>query len=254
MSVIRRFVEHASRNRVVTKRLPKDFGGIRFCASPDAALSFWKQGVESDLFDYAREFVHPGHVVWDIGANVGLFTFSAAQRAGLAGNVVAVEADIWLAELLNRSATMQPEESAPISVLSAAVFDSMGIASFCIANRGRASNFLAVAKGNSQTGGVRATNSVVTITLDWLLEQGPQPDVVKIDVEGAELNVLKGGLRLLHESHPVLLCEVSHVHARDEVTSLLIDCGYTLFDWGSPQRERVQRCAFNTLALPPKLA
>jgi FkbM family methyltransferase len=252
MMLFRNLVEHFSRNRVLKKRLPRDFGRVPFLASPDAALSYWKSGVKSDLFDLAREFVVPGSVVWDVGANVGLFTFAAAHRAGPSGRVVAIEADLWLAGLLNRSARMQPPTSAPVQVLPVAASDSSKIAAFCIANRSRASNFLEEAVGSSQTGGVRSTTHVVTITLDWLLEQGPAPNVVKIDVEGAELSVLKGGLRVIAEARPVILCEVRQ--AKDVVTGLLIDHGYTLYDWDSPTRSKVDLACYNTLALPPDWA
>lgn len=252
MSPVRRLIECLSRNRVLKKHLPKDLGGVSFLASPDASLFYWKPGVQSDLFDFAREFVLPGSVVWDIGANVGLFTFAAAHRAGPAGRVVAVEADLWLAGVLLRSVGMQPPTSAPIEILPVATSDSSGIAVFCIANRGRASNFLAEAGGRSQTGGVRSENHVITITLDWLLEQGPAPNVVKIDVEGAELSVLKGGLRVLAEARPVILCEVGR--ATDAVTDLFLKHGYALYDWDSPSRPRVDRACYNTLALPPGLA
>jgi tRNA G37 N-methylase Trm5 len=50
-----------------------------------------------------RELVRPGTTVWDIGANVGLFSFAAAS---LGAQVVAVEADIWLANLMQRSAQL----------------------------------------------------------------------------------------------------------------------------------------------------
>ena len=49
-----------------------------------------------------------GSVVWDIGANVGLFAFAAASLAGPGGQVVAMEPDAWLVQLLRRSAKMQP--------------------------------------------------------------------------------------------------------------------------------------------------
>ena len=211
-------LERISRGRVLKRHLPQEFGRCPLLVSPDASLRFWKPWIESDLFDFAKEFVLPGHVVWDIGANVGLFSVAAACRAGKSGQVIAVEADIWLAELLQQSVALQPTTSAPIEIIPAAASDSIALKSFYIARRGRAANFLSGMTGSTQTGGIRETHHVVTITLDWLMKQGSVPDVVKIDVEGAEFDVLRGGLHMIAQASPVILCEVSDY--ADEVSEL----------------------------------
>ena len=249
MNPLRTLVERLSRGRILKRHLPTDFGSVPILVSPDAALSLWKTRTESDLFDFAREFVETGSVVWDVGANVGLLSIAAAQRAGVSGKVMAVEADIWLAALLRKSAAMQPPTSAPIQVIPAAVFDSPTIASFNVAKRGRASNFLTVTGGSTQTGGVRETVSVLTITLDWLLEQGAAPSVLKIDVEGAECNVLRGAERVLAEARPVVLIEVWD-DSRTEATEMLLQNDYKLYNWDATPRVRIEKACFNTLAVP----
>ncbi len=252
MNPLRTLMERLSRGRTLKRHLPADLGSVPILASPDAALTFWKTRTKSDLFDFALEFVQTGSVVWDVGANVGLFSIAAAQRAGASGKVVAIEADIWLAALLRKSAAMQPPTSARVQVIPAAVFDSPTIASFNVANRGRASNFLAETggAGSTQTGGVRETVSVLTITLDWMLEQGPAPSVMKIDVEGAECRVLRGARRVLAEARPVVLIEVFE-DSRAEATEILLQNNYKLYNWDSKPRVSIDRACFNTLALPP---
>jgi FkbM family methyltransferase len=249
LNLLRTSIERLSRDRVFTRHLPKRCGSVPILVSPDASLNFWKSRVESDLFDFAEEFVEPGSVVWDVGANVGLLTVAAAQRAGVSGKVIAVEADIWLASLLRKTAAIQPASSASIQVLPAAVFDSLSIASFNVAMRGRASNFLSGLEGSSQTGGVRETVSVLTITLDWLLDHVAVPTVLKIDVEGAEINVLKGAQRVLAQARPLILMEVCN-RARTAVTEILLLNGYQLFDWDAKPRVEVQRACYSTLAIP----
>jgi FkbM family methyltransferase len=244
----RDLIERFSRRRVLKRHLPADLGACPLLVSPDASLRFWKAKIESDLFDFAREFVRPGSVVWDIGANVGLFSVAAAQRAGQSGWVIAVEADIWLAGLLEQSAALQPATSARICVVPAAASDSISLKEFNIARRGRASNFLSGTTGSLQTGGIRCVQHVVSITPDWLLEQSAAPEVVKIDVEGAELDVLRGGLRVIASARPVVLCEVKF-HA-DEVTRIFSELGYSLYDWDAHPRVPVSRACCNTLAVP----
>ncbi|MGA9672699.1 MAG: FkbM family methyltransferase [Terracidiphilus sp.] len=246
----RALLERLSRNRILKRHLPAEFRRVPILVSPEASLSFWKPRLNSDLFDFASEFVSPGKVVWDIGANIGLFSIAAAERAGSAGTVIAVEADIWLANLLRKSASLQPKSSAPIQVLPVAVADSLGIATFNIAKHGRAGNFLSVSGGSPEAGGIRESVITITVTLDWLLEQGiPAPQILKIDVESAETLILRGAQRILSDVKPFLLCEVFS-SSRDAVTDTLLRYGYTLFDWDSKPRVQTTHATFNTLAIP----
>ena len=249
MSLPRRLLERISRRITLKRRLGPEFGRAPLLVSPGASLSFWWPHLASDLFAFAEEYVSPGSVVWDIGANVGLLSIAAAQRAGPSGQVITVEADLWLAALLQRSVAMQGPQAAPVRVITAAMYRELGLAQFHIAQRSRATNHLALATGGTQTGGVRQTVDVVTLTLDWLLDQCGPPQVLKIDVEGAEADVLRGAQRVLSEARPVLLCEVYEANAA-YVTETLHAHNYRLFDWDTHPRVSVATACYNTLALP----
>jgi FkbM family methyltransferase len=163
--------------------------------SPDAALHYWKPRVERTdprLLNSALEVLQKGDVVWDVGANVGLFSFVAAGLVGPAGRVLAIKPDLWLAGLLRRSAGVNVDGFAPVDVLPVAIAEAADIQRFHVAQRGRASNHLAKF-GYGQAGGSREVQFVPTVTLDWLLERFPAPRVLKIDVEGAETEALRGG-------------------------------------------------------------
>ena len=62
--------------------------------------------VDLALVRLAAETVGPDDTVWDIGSNLGLFSFVAAMAEGQAADVLAVESDTTLAGLLRRSATL----------------------------------------------------------------------------------------------------------------------------------------------------
>jgi hypothetical protein len=155
MGLIRNVAEKLSRKCVLLRHLPRDFGSAPIHVSPDASLSLWNPRLNSDLFDLARQFVHPADTIWDIGANVGLFTIAAAQKAGSKGSVLAIEPDPWLAALLQRTVDAQPSTAAPIHIMPVAVSNQVGIETFHIARRNRASSHLASIPEHSQAGGTR---------------------------------------------------------------------------------------------------
>jgi FkbM family methyltransferase len=248
--LIRSLFEKLSRGRVLRRRLPQEHGGHALYVSPEAAMRLWRRdlgSVDPFLLKAAAEWVRPGMAVWDVGANIGLFAFAA----GPSGRVLAVEADGWLAELIERSAREAPARYARVEVISAAVAAAPGVASFCIARRGRAGNHLEGVPGSTQTGGTREIRQVPAVTLDSLLARTAAPQVVKIDVEGAELLCLKGAERLLREVRPVLLCEVA-AENQAEAGAILLRHGYTLYDAEAPPDRRLPLAqpSWNTLALP----
>jgi FkbM family methyltransferase len=199
----------------------------------------------------AAELVVPGDVVWDVGANVGLFAFAAAARAGPTGNVYAIEPDTWLVGLLRRSAGLEAANRAPVHVLPVAVSNTVGVSRFHIAKRDRATNYLESCGYSAQAGGVRETQWVITVTLDWILEQIPAPNVLKIDVEDAEDRALAGASKLLSSLRPRILCEVSQRNA-STVSKILHSFGYTLFDASADRskREPLENPVWSTLACP----
>ncbi|HXU32237.1 MAG TPA: FkbM family methyltransferase [Thermoanaerobaculia bacterium] len=253
-NLMRRLIEYLSRGRVLKRRLPEEFGGAMIFVTPDAALKLWGNDlrrVDPDLLNAAAELVFPGAQVWDLGANVGLFAFTAAYLAGEQGGVRAVEPDPFLASLLRRSAANQPAGRAAVEVIEAAATATAGTVEFQIAERGRAANHLAEVDGSTQAGGVRTIRRVAAVTLDSLLKGNPAPDVVKIDVEGAELLALRGATNLLAEARPRIFCEVTAENA-EAVGALLASFDYDVFDASVPAAERspLGAAPWNTLAVP----
>lgn len=251
--MIRRMTELLSRNVVLRRSLPAEFGGGKIYVSPGARLSYWNANIfeqEKFLFDSSKLLISKGDTVWDIGANAGVFSAAAAATAGETGRVIAVEADYWLVSLLHRTSKSLQASYAPIDVVNLAVADQLGFAEFAIAARGRAANFLVKAGGSSQAGGMRTSYRMMTIGLDQMLEMGGAPRVVKIDIEGAEILAMRGARRLLSEIRPRILCEVGDDnHA--EFSRLLHQASYVLFDAENLPR-RIETSVLNTLRYPVK--
>jgi FkbM family methyltransferase len=241
-TAMRTFLEHATHRFVIRRQLPSPFSGVSIFASSEGGLRYlWPslKRVDPTLLRLVGEVVKPGHVVWDIGANLGLFSFAAAASAGPSGRVLAIEPDATLVTLLRRSAALNPSH-APVEVLPVAVAANLAISRFHIARRNRSTNFLD-GFGTTQTGGVRTTELVPTMTLDWLAANFPLPNVIKIDVEGAETEVLTGAAEAL-KNLPIIICEVAGSNA-NAVAELLASYGYDfydgelLFNQSSPLRE-----------------
>jgi FkbM family methyltransferase len=218
------------------RRLPREFGKVPLFVSPESALAYWRRDiskVDPLLLSMVRELVRPNMTVWDIGANVGLFSFAAAS---LGAQVLAVEPDIWLANLVHRSAVLN---KLPVTILPAAVSDRQGVSQLYLSRDGKASNSL-LGNGGSAL-------SVMAVTLDSLLEQFAAPQVVKIDVEGMEYAVLRGGQKVL-QAQPRIFCEVTENHM--EIAKLLSDANYKFYAARSSDRQPLARPSRDTLAIP----
>ena len=254
MQLVRSFLERCSRDRVFRRRLATGSGPRRLWVTPEASLKFWlpnSLNADESLIEFANTFVRVGDKVWDIGANIGVFTFSAAAHAGNSGTVLSVEADPLLSTLLIKSSLLTPESDAKPLILTVAVSDAIATATFAVPRRSRASNFIVDTGGCSQTGGVRHSYPVVTTTLDWLLENSFPPDIVKMDIEGMELRALSAADNLLSRTRPVFFLEIWETIAND-ITRLLHAKNYVLFD-GEMDRglqSPLNRASWCTLAIP----
>jgi FkbM family methyltransferase len=252
---LRKLAERLSRGVVLRRNLPSDFQRLPLYVTPEAGLRHWAglAGVDRHLLGMARELVvQPGAVVWDVGANVGLFAFCAAARAGSSGFVLAVEPDIWLAQLMDRSSreiARKKLPAAPVRVLCASVSSELRVSELEIAERARASNHLSGICGSTQTGGYRDLQPTVSVALDLLLDFFPAPDVLKIDVESHEVEVLRGAARLLESARPVIWCEVDPKNA-EAASKLLHERNYQLFGAGDDPHPPILRAWWNTLAVP----
>jgi FkbM family methyltransferase len=163
---------------------------------------------EQDVF--ART-VRAGDVVYDLGANVGFYTLLAAKLAGPTGRVVAFEPVPRNLGYLRRHLALNHCDN--VSVVAAAVSDRSGTARF--------------REGPAHTvGSLTASDGyeVNVVALDDF--EGPVPRVIKIDVEGAEADVLRGAKRVLREARPMVLLSTHSTALRHECIGILAEAGY----------------------------
>jgi FkbM family methyltransferase len=233
--------------------LPAAFENAVLYVTPAAGLRYIFRpmaNIDAPLLMVVQTLVRKDDVIWDVGANVGLFSLAAAVCAGDRGQVIAFEPDAWIAQLLRRTGRAQPIASARITVLPIAVASEISLRSLSIAARSRASNALSE-YGHTQMGGVEEQHVVAAFNVDWLLSKLPIPDIIKIDVEGAELEVLSNQFRMLNEVRPVIICEVGS-NTAEEITALLTSASYQLFDGEKLLKgaQKVNRATWSTIAIP----
>ena len=251
MKIIRKIIQRISHGKVLKRTITVSGKPTPLYVSPDAQLKYLKVGIKAfdhDLIQIAERFLEENSIVWDIGANVGVFTFASAAVASK-GTIVAVEADIWLASILRKSARLKHYRNSDIRVLPVAMSEADGTAKFIIAAAGRASNTLksVYGGGRTQMGGTREEQYVPTLRLDTLLTSMPKPDFIKIDVEGAELMVIKGASRITSEIRPVFYIEVGN-EVSAKIFNLFAEQNYIAV---SPEGEVLKGlCTFNTFFIP----
>ncbi|MFT3755240.1 MAG: FkbM family methyltransferase [Pseudoxanthomonas sp.] len=216
----------------IKRRLPiRAGGGVLYASGKVGGLKYLFKPADvwdPELLRIAGALVRSGDSVWDVGTNVGLFSKAAACLAGPTGAVLSVEADLDAVRLLNRTCRKHDPAHAEMTILPVAIGEETGVIRFAIAKRARAANAIE-GFGSTQMGGVLEVRTLPCFTLDDLSSHFRPPDVLKIDVEGAECLVLRGATTILRDVRPLVYCEIQSA-SWHEVTSLLERHDYLLRD------------------------
>jgi FkbM family methyltransferase len=158
-----------------------------------------------------------------VGANVGFFSLLAAKIIGPAGKVIAVEPHPETIRQLR--AQFEVNGLANAQVVEAAVCDRVGTTTLI---DGFATMVKMTDLEPSLGGGEANTITAVTTTLDDVAGQVGFPDVVKMDIEGAEVLALRGATKVLQRK-PTLLVEVHSEELSREFYALLATFGYRFY-------------------------
>lgn len=173
--------------------------------------------------------IKPGAVIVDIGSHIGTYCIPMARQAGTNGRVLAIEADPRTFELLNWNIgqnNLTSQVGAVCRVLGSHSLDP--VARVDVAGNTGA-GFYKPSEGDAA--GEMAVDALSTLT-----EFGfTRPDLIKIDVEGMELEILRSLFPLLKRQCPVLYIEISEEQLGrfgakiDDIDSLLSELEYSLY-------------------------
>ena len=218
--------------------------GLRFNAAASHS-GFILGSHETEVQKALATVLRPGMVYFDAGANVGFFAVLAARLLGPAGRVVCFEPLPDNARQIEHNAGLNGFSN--ITVCRDALGGSNRTETFCTSAEPTWGMLNSVGKAPVQSSG---TIEVSVRTLDSLCGPGklPYPDLIKIDVEGAEAELLEGAAATLAASRPLLIIEL---HSTNEaVLAVLKKLEYHAGVLGSAVSVRDVNWDANIIAAP----
>jgi FkbM family methyltransferase len=187
---------------------------------------------DDSFFGMYTEHLQPDDVIIHAGAYCGVQTIDFSHRVGSGGRVIAFEPDRDAFAALSRNVSQHALSN--VVLLQKGLWDKASVITF-FATASMNASFTNAPSHSSEA------YDVATVTIDgWLLDNAVACDrvsLVKIDVEGAELAVLKGAELLLRNGRPRIFIDV-HLHSDQRLdakcSEFLQSCGYVV-QWVGPQ-------------------
>ncbi len=225
------------------------FEGIKLLSTPSLV-----QGYEDDgALSFFENHIKKGQIVFDVGAYIGLSSLYFSKKVGKTGKVIAFEPNKYNQNRIQYNYSLNPQFLDNIQLYNFGLSDVNESAEMLLSDN--IENGFASAS-QLVTGGCTAIpkselesmgffrETVKLKTLDSFVEEtGIIPDVIKVDIEGAELSFLKGSVNTLKKHKPLLFIELHNVFATCFVIKLLEELNYEFHvlseEWGN----RVQMLA-----------
>lgn len=200
----------------------------------------WLGFYEKEKQQAIERFARPGTVMFDIGANVGFYTLALSRQAGDAGRVFAFEPDAGnMVKLRHHVALNQCANTVVVQMAVAARTELVGF----------------ISGESGETGHIGGEEYLVPATsLDEFVASNPKstPDLVKMDVEGAEASVLEGARALLAAGRAVWLIALHGEAQKRDCFNLLREYGYLIQDLSGHLIDETF-CGDEIVALPAQM-
>lgn len=171
--------------------------------NPRTGGQYYRGEADTNLQGVLRDYLKPGMVFYDIGSNNGFFSLIAARIVGPTGAVVAFESEpnLWpnIVEVIERN------DARNVRLVRSAVWSRSGHVDFNSADPLSSPD---AGLGKVVASASASTVSVPAVCLDDFVQTERPPDLIKCDVEGAEVEVFLGAKKLLADRRPCVECEV----------------------------------------------
>ena len=180
--------------------------GLKFNSgdyNPDTALGTYEVPIQEAM----QKHLKSGDVFYDIGANIGFFTTIGASLVSQSGQVYSFEPVPQNASALKHN--IQINSFSNVDIVDKAVSKESGKGELLLGDYS-GSHTLSTTDQSSRPKKYQSKISVEIVSIDNLIDQQAikPPSVVKIDVEGAELDVIEGMCETIQKFKPVLIYEI----------------------------------------------
>ncbi|MEI8327964.1 MAG: FkbM family methyltransferase [Candidatus Taylorbacteria bacterium] len=191
------------------------------------------------FFKFLENIDLTGKTAFDVGAHLGFHTLHFAQKVGPSGSAVAFEPNPINIQRLQMIVEHNKDIAKRITLIKKAISDKKGSISFLCAD--------IIEDGSSCGGFIEGSDTfyekssyeekrgfrpitVETISLDEIVQSGmvKKPDIIKIDIEGAEYLALKGAVSIIKKYSPILLIEIHSKFNNENIYPLLKDLRYNI--------------------------
>lgn len=221
----------------------------KLTASTVTSLARWTPYLESEMCGL-RSLVRPGSVCLDVGSAADLYTAVLSQLAGASGQVHSIEplpfAHLLWANLLNaRQAPNVRHHCLALGTEAGTASMSVPYGRYgLVTGRSYLKREIGGPDSNDEFSGQVSVAATVERLDDFCVREAiSHVDFIKIDVEGAELEVLQGGEKIIETRRPTMLIEIEarhtarYGHTPEDVAGWLLQRGYTMHTWQRDWRE-----------------
>jgi FkbM family methyltransferase len=215
-------------HKLLSRNMALELDGLKLTARPidgNGRLICYFGTKFDTIFDFLKTYLKQGMVFVDVGANIGSHAINAARLVGASGAVFAFEADPDTYRLLDEN--IKSNGLRNIVLKQTCVSDHVGTLSFY--------KHKDSAKSSIIDRGERDSVTLPSDTLDNLIPANTKIDILKVDVEGAELSVLSGARTVFsdHRRPSIVIIEVFDVRDNQDksegIREVLEGYGYKFY-------------------------
>jgi FkbM family methyltransferase len=220
------------------KGVPRRMNGyvIRF---PARWSRYYRDGYEKDTFDFFKKNSRNGNTILDIGAHIGLYGVPLSKCAGENGKVFCFEPTPATYSILVKTIALNKCKN--VTPVNAAVSDKPGTVRFNLTSgSGEGSNANSIVTSARMVASVEIKACSID---DFRKRNGLKVDIIKMDVEGAELLALQGGIETFQQDRPLCILALhpdsiqNFGHSLKQIWDLIKQYNYMVIYHGSEMKE-----------------